>query len=286
MVVPLEIWDMRGSWAETAEEIAAECAHVTVEDVETWLRRGGDPNDVIQLRDGHPLQPWPFLKEIAGRGRIDLMELLLSYGADINGSDPNNGVTPLLSAIYMGSLREVEFLLAKGAEFVGYELHCGGAPYGHNDILRTLLRAGADITETEYGRTAEEDAAMESGYQSDGEGNRWPEDMVEKHAILRGVRIAGSYKRWALQPHYSLLVLLSLCHRRRAAPTASTPSYVARLFGAAPSDREGGDAESSDSSDDDQDRAVKAARATGSTTIPDVAVFQVLAFWLGDAKTL
>ena len=44
--------------------------------------------------------------------------------------------------------------------------------------------------------------------------------------------------------------------------------------------------ESSDSSDDDQDRAAKAARATGSTTIPDVAVFQVLAFWLGDAKTL
>ena len=32
--------------------------------------------------------------------------------------------------------------------------------------------------------------------------------------------------------------------------------------------------------------ALKAARATGSTTIPDVAVFQVLAFWLGDAKTL
>ena len=62
-------------------------------------------------------------------------------------------------------------------------------------------------------------------------------------------------------------------------------SRVARLFGAAPCDRED-DAESSDSSDDDQDRAAKAARATGSTTIPDVAVFQVLAFWLGDAKTL
>ena len=286
MVVPLEIWDTRDSWAETAEELAAECAHVTVEDVETWLRRGGDPNDVISVREGHPHPPWPFLNEVAGRGRIDLMELLLSYGADINGS-AHNGVTPLLSAIYMGSLREVEFLLAKGAEFVGCELHCGGAPNGHNDILRTLLRAGADITETEYGRTAEEDAAMESGYRSDGEGNRWPEDMVEKHAILRGVRIAGSYKRWALQPHYSLLVLLALCHRRRAAPTSSTPSYFARLFGAAPSDREGGGvAESSDSSDDDQDRAAKAARATGSTTIPDVAVFQVLAFWLGDAKTL
>ena len=286
MVVPLEIWDTRDSWAETAEELAAECAHVTVEDVETWLRRGGDPNDVISVREGHPHPPWPFLNEVAGRGRIDLMELLLSYGADINGS-AHNGVTPLLSAIYMGSLREVEFLLAKGAEFIGCELHCGGAPNGHNDILRTLLRAGADITETEYGRTAEEDAAMESGYRSDGEGNRWPEDMVEKHAILRGVRIAGSYKRWALQPHYSLLVLLALCHRRRAAPTSSTPSYFARLFGAAPSDREGGGvAESSDSSDDDQDRAAKAARATGSTTIPDVAVFQVLAFWLGDAKTL
>ena len=70
------------------------------------------------------------------------------------------------------------------------------------------------------------------------------------------------------------------------AGTCGRPPYFARLFGAAPSDREGGDAESSDSSDDDQDRAAKAARATGSTTIPDVAVFQVLAFWLGDAKTL
>ena len=136
-------------------------------------------------------------------------------------------------------------------------------------------------TRDSWAETAEELAAECAHVK----GNRWPEDMVEKHAILRGVRIAGSYKRWALQPHYSLLVLLALCHRRRAAPTASTPSYFARLFGAAASDRED-DAESSDSSDNDQDRAAKAARATRSTTIPDVAVFQVLAFWLGDAKTL
>ena len=83
MVVPLEIWDTRDSWAETAEELAAECAHVTVEDVETWLRRGGDPNDVISVREGHPHPPWPFLNEVAGRGRIDLMELLLSYGCPV-----------------------------------------------------------------------------------------------------------------------------------------------------------------------------------------------------------
>ena len=69
MVVPLEIWDTRDSWAETAEELAAECAHVTVEDVETWLRRGGDPNDVVSVREGHPHPPWPFLNEVAGRGK-------------------------------------------------------------------------------------------------------------------------------------------------------------------------------------------------------------------------
>ena len=50
--------------------------------------------------------------------------------------------------------------------------------------------------------------------------------------LLRNVRLAGGWVRYALQPHYDLLVLRALCHRGRATFSARTPEVLVRLFGA------------------------------------------------------
>ena len=92
--------------------------------------------------------------------------------------------------------------------------------------------------------------------------------LRQKYEILHGVRLAGGYKAWFLQPHKSLLVLLALCHRGRAVPKFSALMGVARLFGFAPAPTPG------------------ARRRLLGPPIPDPVVFKVFEFWLGDAKPL
>ena len=93
------------------------------------------------------------------------------------------------------------------------------------DIIRLLLRAGADPEHrASDGHTAEEeyrqrvlDENVYAGRSAD---------------LLRDVRLAGGWVRYALRPHYDLLVLRALCHRGRATFSARTPEVLVRLFGA------------------------------------------------------
>ncbi|KPP66106.1 myotrophin-like, partial [Scleropages formosus] len=48
-------------------------------------------------------------------GQADVLEFLLSKGADVNAHD-KHGITPLLSATYEGHLACVRILLEKGAD--------------------------------------------------------------------------------------------------------------------------------------------------------------------------
>ena len=80
--------------------------------------------------------------------------------------------------------------------------------------------------------------------------------------FLRDVRLAGGWVRYALQPHYDLLVLRALCHRRRATFDSWTPEVLVRLFGAPEARR--------------RNNAVR-----GRTDLPDPLFWRVLEFSLG-----
>lgn len=76
--------------------------------------------------------------DAAGGGHINLVELLLRHGADINAKD-NDGTSVLMYACSSGSLELVKYLIMEGAKFwendafgcssIQYALSCG-SPHG------------------------------------------------------------------------------------------------------------------------------------------------------------
>jgi len=135
--------------------------------------------------------------------------------------------------------------------------------------MQMLLRAGADPEHrARDGRTAEDHA-------------RYQESMARRYAaysgdvfreimaggdFLRDVRLAGGWVRYALRPHYDLLVLRALCHRGRATFSARTPEVLVRLFGAPAQAR----------------RRTRSAAREG-VHVPDPLFWRVLEFSLGTA---
>ena len=86
--------------------------------------------------------------------------------------------------------------------------------------------------------------------------------------LLRDVRLASGWVRYALRPHYDLLVLRALLHRGRATLSARTPEVLVRLFGAP-----------------DGRRRTRSTRATEGVRVhlPDPLFWRVLEFALGPA---
>lgn len=86
----------------------------------------------------------------AGRGRINIVDLLLRSGVDVNQAGPG-GVTPLHSASAEGRNAMVEFLLSMGAN-VNAKAYKGITPLHKAvnsrkiEVVQTLLFRGADIT--------------------------------------------------------------------------------------------------------------------------------------------
>ena len=225
--------------------------------VEAWLDNGGDPNALSSTY-------YSLLIVAARRGRASIIDLLLSRGADIDATD-DNGRTAVYEMLNHfnahRSLPALRLLLSRGPD-VNLALHSGfagrtplhnAAGGGHFDGVRMLLRAGADTEHRDRdGRTAEEHARYFN-----------EEDMAN---LLRDVRLAGGWVRYALQPHYGLLVLRALCHRGRATFSARTPEVLVRLFGAP-----------------DGRRRTRSTRATEGVRVhlPDPLFWRVLEFALG-----
>ncbi|KAF7286668.1 myotrophin isoform X1 [Rhynchophorus ferrugineus] len=70
--------------------------------------------DVNQEVDGRPL-----ILYAADYGQRDVIEYLISAGADVNSKD-KHGITPILAAIWEGHKACVELLLQKGARKDGF----------------------------------------------------------------------------------------------------------------------------------------------------------------------
>ena len=196
--------------------------------VRQWLDTGGDANA------SGPYGP-PLLILAARWGRTRILDLLLSRGADIDATDDygKTAVYEMLNHWFQHrSLPALRVLLSHGADvnlarggpgvLRGMTpLMCTGST-GGPDIARLLLRAGADPEQ----RDGRNETAEES-YR--GSGGVYAEQCAD---LLRDVRLAGGWVRYALRPHYDLLVLRALCHRGRATFSARTPEVLVRLFGA------------------------------------------------------
>ena len=131
-----------------------------------------------------------------------------------------------------------------------------GAHLESPDIIRLLLRAGADPEQRDGGNCTVEERARSDSFR----------ERPASAVFLRDVRLAGGWLRYFLRPHKNLLVLRALCHRERATHDNRTPEVLVRLFGAP-----------------DGRRRTRSTRATEGVRVhlPDPLFWRVLEFALG-----
>lgn len=108
-----------------------------------------DPS-LINVRDAKNLTP---LHVAASRGKEQVIELLLDYGADVHGPTGEDTWTPVVFASYRGHIDAVRVLVEHGAgltESDGNPIHYAGQRK-HKEICRLLVEHGAidDLVESD-----------------------------------------------------------------------------------------------------------------------------------------
>lgn len=108
---------------------------------ETWLNAGMPP-DFMGSRIGSGLMIG------AWEGKIDLMRLFLSRGANIDKLNAN-GESALALAAWRGNLDAVKWLLERGARINAPDRHWSALHYavfaGHREVADYLISQGADV---------------------------------------------------------------------------------------------------------------------------------------------
>ncbi|MCP4726450.1 MAG: ankyrin repeat domain-containing protein, partial [bacterium] len=102
--------------------------------------------DMVNAKDENGMTPL----HLASRNvNNDMIELLISKGADVNAKD-NNNVTPLHSLAFRGALECIIILVEKGADVnagmrdLSIPLH-SAARGGHLEVVEYLLSRGSDV---------------------------------------------------------------------------------------------------------------------------------------------
>jgi ankyrin repeat protein len=96
------------------------------------------------------------LEDAAGRGNIEVARALIAHGAEVNRNNSGGSGSALATAAADGQLEMVKFLLANGANpnLTGYQnrqtavmhaVFANGHKPVHDEILRVLIQAGADV---------------------------------------------------------------------------------------------------------------------------------------------
>ena len=94
--------------------------------------------------------------QAAAAGDLEALETAVNDdGADVNGSDPADGSSPLMVAAREGQAVAVEWLLENGAEVNaqdgnGTSALMAASFLGYGDVARVLIREGANVTLQNY----------------------------------------------------------------------------------------------------------------------------------------
>jgi uncharacterized protein len=115
--------------------------------VQLLLDAGADPNTRHSDTAGK-FRKTPAVQFAAANGSVEILRLLAKGGADLNAADAT-GVTPLMSAAYMGHEDVVDALLTAGAPLegrdeAGYTALIFASNAGKAAVVQKLLTAGAD----------------------------------------------------------------------------------------------------------------------------------------------
>ncbi|HEV2764326.1 MAG TPA: ankyrin repeat domain-containing protein [Pyrinomonadaceae bacterium] len=155
--------------------------------VKALLAGGADPN-VVYDNPARGLRRSPAVVFAAANGDLNVLSALLSAGADVNARD-SGGLTPLMSAAYMGHDEIVRALVEKGAKLEekdenGYTALMFAANRGEVGATKALLRAGAQVNARDNGGSTPVMFAAQHGY-----------DLVVMLLLRRGAdpRVKGSH---------------------------------------------------------------------------------------------
>ena len=116
--------------------------------VKALLSGGADPNVTYDSPE-RGYRKTPAINFPAANGDLNILSILLSAGADVNARDAT-GVTPLMSAAFMGHEEIIKALIERGAKIEekdanGYTALMFAANSGQVGATKTLLRAGAQV---------------------------------------------------------------------------------------------------------------------------------------------
>lgn len=116
--------------------------------------------------DYYVTRDYPKMEESVQKNHVEMARLLLDRGANVNRHD-YSGYTPLMHASKNGALLMVNLLLDYGADcksVSGHQAVLLASRKGYDDILRLLLRAGADPIPTYVGDNAPLEVARRNGH--------------------------------------------------------------------------------------------------------------------------
>ena len=151
------------SLAELNEQIVTAAMKDATADVIDLLEKGADVNAKGEYSGWSPL----FMA--ARNGNIELLNLLLSYGADASAKSSVRNRTALMEAVRRRKGEAVKALLTAypdvdAVDWEGYTVLMFAAISGQHDIVNILVTHGADVNvKNKFGSSA---LMMASGYQN------------------------------------------------------------------------------------------------------------------------
>ena len=198
--------------------------------VKAWLDGGGDVNSYAATHGATLLRAVVTANHITAQ-HLELMRYLISRGADVNHLDWRGEWSPLHMCVcaQSGVVDAIELLLSAGANVNGRKtpqdgresntplcdaIDCLGVeshpPRDRFAIVWALLRAGASLDSC-YGVTPIESRLLQVLKHRP---NVFSEEYFGRiRDLIYNVRMAGSFKRFAMDPHYDMLTLRGLANR-------------------------------------------------------------------------